>query len=172
VVVSLTSAICPSRARVSLISSKYHTWCRSTSEPCRHDLTHAFMYLPCLVIQENVIFDRAKDQFSLEVLTPMGDVILNVGIWKSSFSFRAPARVAGPRRSSKDVQHKQSYEAQSESTRCYVVQAWKEKWQGWLRSSPLFNCLDTWYPSCYSENASFIILVPAPSKSPDKISFF
>jgi hypothetical protein len=79
-VVLQTFEICPSRAHVLLILSKYPTWCRSTFEPSRHGLTHAFMYLPCLVIQENVIFDRAEDRFSLEVLTPMGDVFLDIGI--------------------------------------------------------------------------------------------
>jgi hypothetical protein len=49
-------------------------------QPCHHDLTHAFMYLSYSVIQENVIFDRVDDRFSLDVLTPMGDVILDVGI--------------------------------------------------------------------------------------------
>jgi hypothetical protein len=66
------SAICPSRARISLILSKYPTWCCPTFEPYHHDLTRAFMYLSCSVIQENVIFDRTEDQFNLEVLTPDG----------------------------------------------------------------------------------------------------
>jgi hypothetical protein len=44
------STICPTRALVSLISSKYPTRCRSTSEPCHHDLTRAFIYLSCSVI--------------------------------------------------------------------------------------------------------------------------
>jgi hypothetical protein len=78
-VILQASAICPSRARVSLISSKYPTWCRSTFEPCHHDLTRVFMYLSCSFIQENVIFDHAKDRFSLEVLTPMSDVVLDIG---------------------------------------------------------------------------------------------
>jgi hypothetical protein len=74
------STICPNRARVSMISSKYPTWCRYTFEPCRHDLTRAFMYPSCSVIQENVISDRAEDRFNLEVLTLMGDVALGIGI--------------------------------------------------------------------------------------------
>jgi hypothetical protein len=65
---------------VSLILSKYLTWCRFAFEPRRHDLTRAFMYPSCSVIQENAIFDCAKDRFSLKVLTLMGDVILDVGI--------------------------------------------------------------------------------------------
>jgi hypothetical protein len=39
VAVSQPSTICPTRARVSLISSKYSTWYRSTFKPYRHDLT-------------------------------------------------------------------------------------------------------------------------------------
>jgi hypothetical protein len=79
VVVLQMSTIFPSSARVSLISSKYPTWCRSTFEPCRHDLICACVHPSCSVIQENVIFDRAEDRFSLEVLTPIGDVILDIG---------------------------------------------------------------------------------------------
>jgi hypothetical protein len=59
------STICPTRARVSLILSKYTARCRSTSEPCLHDLTRAFMYLSCSVIQEVAIFNRAEVPFSL-----------------------------------------------------------------------------------------------------------
>jgi hypothetical protein len=80
VVVSQTSTICPSRARVSLILSNYPTWCRSTFEPCCHDLTRVFVYPSCSVIQENVIADHTDDQVSLEVLTLIGDVIFDVGI--------------------------------------------------------------------------------------------
>jgi hypothetical protein len=129
-VISQTSTICPIRARVSLILSKYPTWCRSTFEPCCHDITRAFVYPSCLVIQENVISDR----FNLEVITPMGDVILDVGVWESSFPFRASDWVNGPRRSSNVAQHKESHESQSESTRCYIAHAWKEKLHGKLRS--------------------------------------
>jgi hypothetical protein len=78
--VSQTSVIFPSRARVSLILSKYSTWCWSTFEPCHHDLAHAFLYLSCSVIQENVISNRTEDRFTLEVLTLMGDVIIDVRI--------------------------------------------------------------------------------------------
>jgi hypothetical protein len=66
-----------SSSHVGPLSSKYPTWCQSTSEPCRHDLTHAFMYLSCSIIQENVIFNHTEDRFSLEILTSMKDVILD-----------------------------------------------------------------------------------------------
>jgi hypothetical protein len=74
------STNCSSRARVSLILSKYPTWCHSTSEPCHHDLTRAFVYPSCSVIQENVNSDCVDDRVSLDVLTLMGDVVLDVGI--------------------------------------------------------------------------------------------
>jgi hypothetical protein len=70
---------CPTGAHVLLISSKCPTWCQSTFEPCHHDLTCAFMYLSCSVIQENVIFNRAEVRFSLEVLTSIQDVVLDFG---------------------------------------------------------------------------------------------
>jgi hypothetical protein len=79
-VVSQTSTIFPIRAHVSLISSKYPTWCLSTFEPCHHDLTRVFIYPSCSVIQESVISDHADDRFSLEVLTPIGDVVLDIEI--------------------------------------------------------------------------------------------
>jgi hypothetical protein len=78
---------CPVGARVSLILSKYPTWCRSTFEPCRYDLSCAFMYLSYLGIQGNVVFDRAKDRFCLEVLISMEDVVLDFGTWGCSFPF-------------------------------------------------------------------------------------
>jgi hypothetical protein len=114
--VSQMSTICPIRAHVSLILSKYPTWCRFTFEPCHHDLTRAFVYPSCLVFQDNVISNRVEDRFSLEVLTPMGDVVLNVEIWESSFPFWAFNWVDGPRRLSNGAQHKESHEAQSNST--------------------------------------------------------
>jgi hypothetical protein len=52
---------------------------------------------------------------------------LNLEIWEGSFSFQASTRVVGPRRSNNEVQHKQSHEAQSDLTRCYVAHARKEK---------------------------------------------
>jgi hypothetical protein len=45
-VASQTSTICPIGARVSLILSKYPTWCRSTVEPGCHDLTR--LHVPIL----------------------------------------------------------------------------------------------------------------------------
>jgi hypothetical protein len=102
-VVSQMSTIFPSRVHVSPISTKYPTWCWSTFEPCHYDLTHAFMYPSCSVIQENIISDRANDRVSLEVLTPIGDVVLDVGIWESYFPSRAPNQVNVPIRSSNEV---------------------------------------------------------------------
>jgi hypothetical protein len=46
-----------------------------------------FVYLPCSIVQENIISDRANDRFSLKVLTPIGDVVLDIEILESSFSF-------------------------------------------------------------------------------------
>jgi hypothetical protein len=46
-----------------------------------------FVYLPCSIVQENIISDRANDRFSLKVLTPIGDVVLDIEILESFFSF-------------------------------------------------------------------------------------
>jgi hypothetical protein len=45
----------------------------------QYDLTCDSIYPSCFIIQENIIFDRAMDRFSLEVLTPMGGVVLDIG---------------------------------------------------------------------------------------------
>jgi hypothetical protein len=72
IVVSQMSTICPVGACVSLISSKYPIWYQSTFEPCLHDLTRAFGYPSCSVIQENIIFHHANNHFNLKVITQMG----------------------------------------------------------------------------------------------------
>jgi hypothetical protein len=61
-------------------SIQYPAWCQSNFEPRCHDLTRAFVYPLCSLIQENVISDRAEDSFSLEVLTSMGEIVLDIGI--------------------------------------------------------------------------------------------
>jgi hypothetical protein len=94
----------------------------------------------CLHI--SVILNSAEDQFSLEVITSMDDVILDVRIWESSFLFQVSARVVGPRRPSKEAQHKQSYEAQSNYTRCPVAHSWMEKLSVRSRSFSPSNGLD------------------------------
>jgi hypothetical protein len=84
--------------------------------------------------QRECIFVCAEDRFSLEVLTPMGDVIPDVEIWESSFPFWVSARVVGPRGLSNGAWYKQSHEAQSNSTRWYVIHTWKKKLHGRLKS--------------------------------------
>jgi hypothetical protein len=168
--VSQPSTICPIRAHVSLISSKYPTWCRSTFEPCRHDLIHAFVYPSCSIIQENIIFDRANDRFNLEVLTTMGDVILDIGTRESSFSFGASDRV-GLRRWSNEEQHKWSHEAQPDSIRCYVAHSRKEKLHERLRSLPLSNCPNIVLSLWSRHPSSFLVLPTSHHKSRDEIFF-
>jgi hypothetical protein len=43
-------------ARVSLISSEYPTWRRSTLKPCGHDLNRPLIYPSCPNIPEKIIF--------------------------------------------------------------------------------------------------------------------
>jgi hypothetical protein len=84
------------------------------------------------------------------LITPMIDAVwkflprwrmlpLTLEYEKVLFPFRAPARVVEPRGSSNEVCYNQSQEAQSDSTRCYVTHARKEKWHGWSRSLPPYK---------------------------------
>jgi hypothetical protein len=47
-------------AHVSLISSEYPTWHRSTLKPCGHDLNRALIYPSCPNVPEKIIFERAN----------------------------------------------------------------------------------------------------------------
>jgi hypothetical protein len=40
---------------------------------------HDFVYLHYSIIQENIISNRVNDRFTLEVLSPIGDVVLDIG---------------------------------------------------------------------------------------------
>jgi hypothetical protein len=57
------------------------------SAPYQYDLNRDFVCLFGPIVQENIISDRTYDRFRLEVHTPIGNVVLNIGIWESSFSF-------------------------------------------------------------------------------------
>jgi hypothetical protein len=72
-------------------------------------------------------------------------------------------RVAGPRRLSNEAQNKKSHEAQSDTTRCYVAHAQKEKFFSFKLSR---------YPPFPTINVPFIVLVPPTSihKSQGEIS--
>jgi hypothetical protein len=54
--------------RVSLISSEYPTWRRSTLNPCGHDLNRVLIYPSCPNVLEKIIFECVNVWFSLEVL--------------------------------------------------------------------------------------------------------
>jgi hypothetical protein len=60
-------------------------WSHTTS--CNH---------PVQSIQENIVFHRADDRFSLEVLTPMESVSLSHGTWDSFSPTRVPDEVVRP----------------------------------------------------------------------------
>jgi hypothetical protein len=51
-------------------------------DPGTHKGMHSVLALKLgvIIVQENIISNRDDDQFSLEVLTPIGDVVLNIGI--------------------------------------------------------------------------------------------
>jgi hypothetical protein len=90
----------------------------------------------------------------------MEDVTLNLGIWEGSFPFRAFARVVEPRRSNDEVQHKQSCEAPSDATRCFVVLAREGK----LHRKPRRSSYQLFGHSLISTtNAPFIVFLCFPS---------
>jgi hypothetical protein len=146
--------------------TQYPSWCLFTSKPCLYDLTRDFMYPSYSIVQENIISDCTKDWFSLEVLTPMGDVNLDIGIWKSSFPLWALARVAGPRRSSNEAQHRQSWSTIRFYKMLCVTHALKKKWHEWPRISPPLNS-----PDILRSMHLSLFLCPLLHKSQDKICF-
>jgi hypothetical protein len=125
------------------------------SVPCQWDLNRDFVYPSCSIIQENIIFNSANDRSNLKF-----DIVLDIGTWESPFPFWASAQVTGPRRSSNEAQNKQSHEAQSDSTMCYVAHARKEKCHGWPRNFPRSNCPDILCSTRQTRLSSF--LVPPP----------
>jgi hypothetical protein len=52
-----------------------------------------------------------------------GILPLTLGYEKVLFPLQAPARIVEPRGPSNEAQNKQSHEAQSDLTRCYIAQA-------------------------------------------------
>jgi hypothetical protein len=72
----------PLSARVSFISSKYPTWCRSAFEPCRYELTHDFMYPSCLVYPRECHLYSCQSSFWFRRLTPMEAVSISVKLHK------------------------------------------------------------------------------------------
>jgi hypothetical protein len=109
------------------------------------------VYPSCSIIQENIILNRAKDWFSLEVLTLMGGVGLDIGTWESSFPFWASDRVGSRRLSN---------EAQPDSTRCCVTHSQKEKLQERPRSFPPSNCPDILLYPWSMRHLSFLCFPP------------
>jgi hypothetical protein len=139
--------------------------------PCQYSLTRDFIRPPYSIIPENNISDHTDDWFSLKVLTPLGDVVLDIEIWESPFLFWVFARVVGPIRSSNEAQHKQSHEAQSDSIRCYVTHAHEEKLHERSRSTRPSDYPDIIFSPQSMHLSSFLVLFPSFHKSWDAISF-
>jgi hypothetical protein len=74
---------------VSANPTQYPTCCPFTSKPWCSDFARDFVNPSYSAIQKEIIVDHANVQLSLEVLTLMEDVVLNIGIWESSFPSRA-----------------------------------------------------------------------------------
>jgi hypothetical protein len=114
----------------ALLELVYH-WSRaSTLHGIDPLLSHVIMISPCLYV--SIMFYHPREyhlrssrwaiQFGSSY--PNREVVLDIGIWESSFFFLSI------RSSDWEAQHKQSHEAQSDSIRCYITHAWKEKWHG------------------------------------------
>jgi hypothetical protein len=80
-------------------------------------------------------------------------------------------RVAGPRRLSNKAQNKQSQEAQSDSTRCYIAHARKKKLHERPRSFSPSNYLDILLSPRSMCPSMFLVLPTSFHKSRDEISF-
>jgi hypothetical protein len=170
VVVSQRSIICSSRAHVSLILSKYPTWCRSTS-------SHVIMIslMPSCIC--HVWLSKRISSLIMPIIDPVWKflpwwriVTLNIGIWESSFPFRASAWVAGPRGPSNEARYKQSHEAQSDSIMWYVAHARKKKLHGRLKFFLPSRSSDIIFSPWSMHPLSFFVL-PSFRKSRDEISF-
>jgi hypothetical protein len=79
--------------------------------------------------------------------------------------------VAGPRRLGNEAQNKQSQEAQSNSTRCYVAHTWNKKLHERPRSFPPSKYLDILLSPRLMWPSSFIVLPTSIRKSWGKIPF-
>jgi hypothetical protein len=80
-----SASLPPLRSNSTLVSvntTQYPAWCPFTSEPWCSDFTRDFMNPSYSAVQKEIIIDRANVRLSLEVLTLMEDVILNIGIWE------------------------------------------------------------------------------------------
>jgi hypothetical protein len=125
------------------VLSKYPTWCRSIFLAMSSWSHCAFRYPSCSVIQENIIFHRTNNHFSLEVITQMGDVVLDFGTWECPFPFWASARVLD--QEDWVMKHNTSRVMKHNSILqwCYVAHSSKEKLHERLRSFSSFPIIPT-----------------------------
>jgi hypothetical protein len=165
-VVSQTSTICPIRACVSLILSKYPTWYWPTFEPCRHDLTHAF----CV----SILFHHPREcKFSLEVLTLIEDIVLDVGIWEREREFfsNLSIRPSWIKKTSNEVQQAESWSV----TRFYNgAMSPTHGRKSFMRDREVFllpNYPDDLLSPRSMCPSSFLVLPTPHRKSQDDISF-
>jgi hypothetical protein len=116
---------------------------------------------PVQSIQENIIFHRADDRFSLEVLTPMESVSLSRGTWDSFSPPRVPGEVVRPRGSSDECNMTEICNVLCDP--CLEGKATR------VNVKIPFSTIR--YPLISTTNASFIIFLCSPSfrKSQGKI---
>jgi hypothetical protein len=144
----------PLSAHISFISSKYPTWCRSTFQPCRYELTHNIMYPSYLVYPREFHLYSCQSSFLFWCLTPMEPVSINVKLHKGFLRLEHLMKLS-------DNGDRVINATGSESSKCSVATHRRKKWHGWLRSLPLFNC-----PAILLDTRSMCLssfLVPPPS---------
>jgi hypothetical protein len=154
---------CPIGARVSLILSKYSTWCWSTFDPCRYDPTHEFVHPPRLIYPWECHLRWCQSSFRYRSLTPMEAVSINVELKKVLLHPEHPMKLS-------DKEDWLMNATWLESTTCSITHAWKEKLHGrqirFLHSS----CLDI-ISSPWSMHLSSFLVLPSFHKSWNDISF-
>jgi hypothetical protein len=159
----------------------YPTWCPSSTREwsmpiqypreCHSCLRHVIMisHVPSCIqpdrsIQEEVISDRVKDRFGLEVLTLKEDVSLGGRTWENIFPSRASDKAVRQRGLSDEHNMIEVY-----NVLCHPRMEWRAAWESEKFSSFQLS----WYTLFSAVNASFIVFLCSPSfrKSRDEISF-
>jgi hypothetical protein len=148
-------------AHVSLISSAYPTWRRSTIKSSGHDLNRALIYPSCPNVPEKIIFERANVRFSLEVLAPWRMSPLTVGYENVHFLSRLLLELLNQ---------------EDQMMKCNTSRVARHhlRWQGALSSThrresymencedPLLNYSDILWSLWPMHLSSFLVLSPPP----------
>jgi hypothetical protein len=137
--------------RVSLLSSKYPTGCRSTFEPCCYDLTRDFMYPSCSIYPGECHLYSCQSSFRSWSLTPMKavsiDMKLDKGLLNPKHSMKLSEKGIGWL-----MQHDRS--CQSTLLPTHRRKSMHER----SRSPPPSNCYDILLSQRARHPSSFLVL--------------